>query len=1722
MALPGLFPIYPNPIPMLYQVSLSLPPLPTSEISKAIGITASAGFLVPNIDFLKSFAQGNLGIADKMTKETLYRNFNHPIAQGNEKVIKSYASNNGIDIPDFAKYKVDGKIKFPKEDVTVPDMGDIGLKAFEKTIMTSIFETQKPYLEVAKLVIGNVAKIEDIIARVMPLLGVPLTTKSLKPVGNNGVPNGRPKAIGYQNGADLKKALSKLKTLSNDGSKVKIDKNGNAKRDVTPTGDSSVSGSTGDSSINTSDSNWEVISTVYSTGKYIPGVKYQYTYIDLPVKKTKADENEDLNLGDDDPYNKYKPERIILGIFRADGTPLNPNEKLTTIGLNGNNIVYNNTPFSRADWILRSPKWNLPPYLSDTRSAIYAWPAFGTPIYKWVKNLVFTENSKTSPGDGWEIKKYKEGDTNILTNEPAFKDDPIIVGFETNQVNEYKSYFTDTVRYKMNQVEDLEQSEKDKSTNDIINQLNISSHLQNVFLYGQSKSSVYKPVNNKPAFPDKLKIAFKPFQIYSANAEKDEKLAAYNKAYGQQPGFIWIDPESDYETKVIRVDPTTKIAFEDAKGAPQVSSTIKSFVKNKARFSISTGEIFNLEMKKNNQQVQSFNDINEYVLENWNYNSDIGLAPESRVQNNNRYNISIWSKIPVRKYKDIGGTLIIKKELTGSNISDFNGSSNLPSNLLIHELVNSGTSFYYKKYKWLVDIKKVKIIQLLNNNNSNLLNDMYNRFEKNPNDTQNFTVKVGDIINYNNLGVISVGSGLFFGTPLQGLRLLSVDKITNRSTSRLKTLLEYDSEGFSKKINLKFTLPSIGTFSLKNYDWTYSIKDMIAKINDTFPIVELDPFSITFDIDLINYAFRSIIIKKLIDYDFSYSFTLKDFFKSKSYIPIENGIHFLNDDPISKTRIYLENDEIKKWYYIYDRTLGNPNNSLNDSLPTFGKDKKIIIDYNSDPEKNAVNEGDINIISSSSDIPLYQIKAENTDFPYGKVIDPSKITNEQLSKDELFSKGKYGNGDSENPQEIEVIQRYMLTDTDTESYYIIEGILTDKNTQTDVVPKNNGAGSSAPGGGYYRMPHALGATKVFLSLVVDIVSKLIPQILKLISLFKNPGSFIIEIIKEKLGDGFSIFSKEAFKTFEKAKSIKDDKVSEAKSTANGKVDSATSTATDKVGGDTSKGNSKVDGATSATNDKVGDLNNKANGASEKTSDKVNKLKDTFKNSPLSNHVFVDKKGNYKFLLDGLAMLPFAIFGVNLPFGAELNFDKIPSSPIKLIMDAKLSKVKNMQDFLMPKIKDFKGPGSTGVAPTTAGKLAPGLNISDIKTMDSPIYKSNSKIKNDTDAVDIKYSTGEFINGVNYNYIYIDQDVNKTLTDANEILNTPNESVDLEKAKKTTEDLNDALKKDPTNTALKDALNKLKAKLGSLADNTQPLIKMLLGMVTIPIKIIGGIIEWLMKFFKGLTNPLTLPAKIVELLSFSWIMDIMSPIGLMKLIGIKFKPEKLAEWCALTKVPNAKVPSVPNVPTPNVPNIPNPKVPQVPGVETPKLPGVPQVPDFDLKALQYYKDASPKGKFLVPDDHDIADLNEFFSAPFIPKLPTYTARQFRENCTRPLKLVLPTLCFFEKIINGIIDFIWSTLGIEALIPPPHIKLCSKSVDPDINDAIKLANDMNKTNSEPVKTGGTFSNGNNGSVPTDADFLYDITLDNGEVIKGLNYEQMQKYVKDHENVGYDFKF
>ena len=1454
MPLPGLFPIYPDPILLKYQVSLGLPMPPdvTSEISKSIGVTASYPLLIPNIDFLKSFVKGDLGIADKMTKEAVFKNLNNPIAQKDPKVIKSFAKSVNFDLPDVEKYKKDGKIKIPKEDVSLPPMEGIGFKGFEKTLLTSIFETQKPYMEVAKLVIGNIAKIEDIIARVMPLLGIPLTTKSLKPIGNAGNAD-RPKAVGYQSGKELKDSLAKLQAISKKGTTVKIDKDGKATREKNPLNKpgltASVSGPGPNSTGTASNDNWEVISTVYSTGTFKPEIDYVYQYIDLPPEFVEPEENVELNLGDDDPYTPYKPKNIILGIFRKDGTPLNPNQPLKSINVSGNgNIIREDSIYKSADWILQSPKWKFP-------GNTYQWPSFGTPTYAWERySGASTQNSKTQPSHGentppWELKKYKENEKNILNKEDAIVGDPVIVSFDTLEVSEYQSYFTDTVRFKMSQ-SDLDQADKDQYSAEILGKLNIPAHLENVFLYGQAKSSVYKDFYGQPAYPSAMKISFKPFQIYSAEAAADPKLKAYsiaNRIAGlnggnDTTGLVWIDPESDYDTKIIRVDPTTKIGYKEAQDASEVKSSIKSFIKNKATFNISNGELFDIDITKNSEDTIYIKDISSYILENWNYyKEDLLSEIEPVIQNTNTYNIKIASKIPNKYYVDK------TTDLFPSTATDSAGAT--------------------------------------------------------------FSVEV------------------------------------------------------SKDSNI----------------WYY--KEFSVDSNNT-----------------------------------------------RTYKTVADGIKILGD----KSKADIVNGVIKSWIFHekeYDST----------SLPAFGKDRTFSVDYDSNANTTS---GYLKVLESDADISLYKINVTTSEFPYGKMIDPSNVTNEPLKKAELFSNGKYGHGDATNPQEIHVIQRYMLTDLDTESYYIIEGVLTEQNTgfNTPDGAGGGGAGGGNDGSGYYKLPDAVGAIKVFISMLVDVFSKLIPAITKLLKLFKDPSSFVVDIITEKIGESFSIFSKESIKSFETG----------------------------------------------------GELKNKLK--DKKPSEKSAGVNVAFKDSTLKNHVFVDKKGDYKFLLDGIAMLPFELFGAKIPFGMELNFDKIPESPLKLIKgDIPLkSEVKNMQSFLKPSLKDFKGPGSDG--------LTSPLNISDLKNSQDSIYKTvpgDGKINpNDLNLseVDIKYSTGTYINGVDYNYIYINQETDDLLKETDDLINKDSAMVDPLEANKVLDKLNDALKKDPLNDALKDRAKNLKLKVRGLDDNSQPLLKMLLGFVTLPIKIIAGIIDWIMTFFKSLSNPMTLAPKMVEFLSFSWIMKFFTPKGILELAGVKLEPAKIAEWVALVNVP------------------------------MPDLGKVPEIPNgYTLPTDVNYKDAAPKGKFLIPDDYEIADLNQFLSMPFMPKLPTYTARQLRENPSRPFKLFFPVLCLFEKIVNGIIDFIWSTLGLEALLKAPHIKLCQDSKDPGQADADALAKELGKEGFDPTNTQGLNGSILNGTdVPKDSGFVYDITLDDGTVVKGLNYDELQKYIKENEELGYNFKY
>ena len=1490
----GFWPLYSN-FTSNAQVTLALPGKP-SAISKSVGGNSPALLLVPNIDFLTSFIEGNIGIADSMSKAALLKNINGPIASNNEMVARHFSKVNKLGFEDKLDTFKDskGKIKIPKSEINLsPENDSLGFKAMEKTILQSIFETQKPYMEIAKMVVDTLVSVEDIIARIMPLLSLsPLTFKSDKPIGNGGS-GSRPKAIGYKGGQEIKEALAALDRITKVGGKVDVNNNGTSSKNNTGNNNSSDEGSS-DLSISQNEKlqslgkDYKIIDVKYSTGLYDPNVDYLYTYIDLPADQNINDIKPSVDEDDEDPYDKYKPKRIILGIFNSKGVPLDPNSKLKTIGSSGEV----ETNFKKADWILRSPKWV---FTKSTSPNSIVWPSFGEPIYTWERFAgVDKVNSKTqpeskNPGPEYKLKRYKKGDKNKLNGQDAIEGDPVIFGFDQNEVDTYNSYFSEYTKVNMNLSKDLTDLEKKESVDMIMSQLNVLSHLENVNNYGQNKNSFYKDF----VVPETMKVSFIPMQITIPEAKNDPKLAGLD-------GKIWIDPESDYETKIIQVKPVTKIEYSGAKGEPSVKVNIKSFIKNKLVLKFSNDEKFNIDIEKNGSLLESLTDVSQYILDNWNYDSNT-----KKISNDN-IGISIWSENP-------GGNL-------------------------------------------------------------------------------------GEIIKQNN------------------------KIIMGRNSS-------YNKHG------------------------DYEI--IITHQNGIYNYTENE---------YINYEIRP-----------------------KSFT---NGLKILGDG----TLVEVENKVIKKWYFLYKKDY-NSNN-----LPKIGKELIVTFDLKK-LGKQLINNSPItsyyvpNSTEVSNDIPLYQIKVVNDSFPYGKVIDPSKILNEHLTKDELFSNGKYGVGSTEEPQDLDTIYRYALTDLDEETYYIIEGIKKEDNVQID---SNGGdrdgsskSGNTAAndGGGAYRLPDAIGAITVFIKMLVKIFSKLIPSIVKLLKLFKNPMEFVTDIIMEKLGESFSIFSPEAFKKFENAKDLIKKKDQFLKQTPN----------------------------------------------SPKMGDYVNMMKNHFKGSKLENHILVDSLGNFKdasgkipktppkdsignfkFVADGVGFIPFSIFGKDLSFGMELKMSNIITKewgnpvPMRLVFD----KEKNSKD---PNNLKVSGPDKDSGNNSDAKD--------DVKNKVDTNSNNNSKLPQGSDGskdpnkryvtISTWYSTGEFIKGVDYKYVYINQENEELLSEVDKLSNSidPN---DLQNAKRK---LEDAISKNPNDEGLKSKLDELKKKIFDLNSNTQPLLKMILGIVTLPIKVIAGIIEWIMDFFKSLTNPMALPGKIIEFLSFKWIMDFFSPKGLLKLAGIEFDNSLLPQWITQANMVKSKM-KKPNIKSDlesgvneNIKLSPN----DAKAKASEKIPNIPKdVPNH-------------KGPYALPDDFELADLSKFINISFLSQLPTYTVRDIREQPKLPLKLKMPIFCFIEKLINGFIDFVWSTLGIECIIPPPHIKLCNgtEPENMDIAELIKILNGeipgSDSTSNDSYKTDVISTKPEYvDQTPPLEKYVYEVKLSNGEVIKLTDKESLDQFISDNKDIGFDFQF
>lgn len=1631
MALPPIFPLYPDSLSGPYNVSLALPG-PISQISKAIGLTSSAIMLFPNAEFIQKLIDGDLGIADAILKGMMSENFASPNLATDELAFRKFAELNKIDLAgeDINKYKKDGRFVMPKEKITVsPEWDKIGLKAIEKTTLQSIFETQKPYLEIAKLVIENIAKIEDIIARVMPLISVsPLTCKSKKPNLNAGKGN-FPKALGFDNGSSLVNELSKLETIltANIETKKKLDievvnsffsqdstgsKASAAQRDLLSKwsiliyaleiGDISMrafsdiissnngvesqykpiiqqilsdtskkfsfiniynlnqrispvivtfddardiirpavgkwkfknnldipnrdfiriyqelstqfykekvplsmipdelTGNTGNSAPPAEDGKWEIISTIYSTGTFDPNIEYQYFYKDLPSDEVKTNSKKsELNLNaEKDPYHKYKPKKLILGIYNSKGEPLNPTQFVNTIGLSGTNIIDVPTPFKKADWVLRSPKWYLP-------TGVYQWPSYGSPTFVWEKGIQKRE-SKTNPNadsdPAWKIKRYEEGDEDIISKTDAIPGNPVIVSFDLNEQVEYVDIFTDYVKFGFHKT-DIKKSEKESLTKELVGKLDIPAHLQNVFNYGQIKSSFYKRIGGNDPVPTLLKRSFKPYKIFSTKASVDSEIRDFALSNGEQPGFIWIEPEADYDMKLIRIDPTTNINYLEAQGEPEVTTQIKSFVKNRIKLKFSNNIAFSLSVKKNDETPEVLNNITEYVLENWNYSN-------GSVNNENQFTWTAWSSVAPQEY--INETGIVKK--SSSDINSF------------QELIKEGDNYYYRKFKFKVDLTDVIVQAFIAWLNPSLLFYIWAIYIDNPNASYTFTTKVSGVdISY---------------------------------TIELKNIFPYKEYEY-------YTPGDINLFSDTGFD------DSIGDESKTKP-VRIDA-----------------------------------------------------------------NGKITRWYYIKNRTFSGPQEKqsgtqtldLNETnyLPTFGVERNFTIDYGT---KTTKDNKEHNITLIDSDFTLYKINVASNN-PYGSIIDPSKITNEQLTRPEVFSTGKYGHGAPDEPQEIEILKRYRLTDLDSESYYIVEGILRNPppGDPLDDVPQTS---ASVDDNSYYRLPDALGAIKVFISVLVDIFSKLVPQINKLISLFKNPAQFIVDIIGEKAGENILFLNKDSLQTYKDGFS----KLRDLKKIPNKPLPPEQIML---------QGKYKYTTGVQLNGERI---------------EAIKELKKLFKNSNLSNYVFVDDEGKLTSILDGIALIPFGIFGINLPFGIKLDSNAITEgkSPISLIFpkDFKLKDIKDLTSALnlkkyddrQPNIKDFTQPDP---------------NLSDEFIV---------KFQDGSQRILPENSLDEFIldNKTKYNFIYVEEDVQQTAEQVDKLIESGSED-DLKLA---LDKLDKALKSKPKDELLRDKFERIKSLLDKLEISQQPILKLLLGLVTLPVKIIGGVIEWLLNFFKSLANPTTLPQKMIELLSFQWIMKFFTPKGLLELAGIRFKPEKKIEWA--TQV-------------------------MIPGKGTGVLPRSLKLPE-DIINLGFNKNKIKSDNFLSGDDDKIIDLSLFLNVIFNVKYPTYSPLQFRQNLKLPGPLLSGFLCLIEKIINAIIDFVWSTLGIEAIIPAPHVKLCDKDKNQPEN-ASKLVNGQNNADLE--------------------EFYYEVKLEDGEVLNFLNREELDKFISDNIDLNYDFNF
>ena len=134
---------------------------------------------------------------------------------------------------------------------------------------------------------------------------------------------------------------------------------------------------------------------------------------------------------------------------------------------------------------------------------------------------------------------------------------------------------------------------------------------------------------------------------------------------------------------------------------------------------------------------------------------------------------------------------------------------------------------------------------------------------------------------------------------------------------------------------------------------------------------------------------------------------------------------------------------------------------------------------------------------------------------------------------------------------------------------------------------------------------------------------------------------------------------------------------------------------------------------------------------------------------------------------------------------------------------------------------------------------------------------------------------------------------------------------------------------------------------------------------------------------------------------------------------------------------------------------------------------------------------------------------------MPNLPEYSSLDIKLNEKMTDVFGDSILCLIEKFINAFIDFIWALMGIEVIIPPPHIKLCKK----------KSPNETNKLNDGDTSGDGTTEVDSTNPYSEKSGknaFVYEVTFTDGRKEVFRDYESLQKFIEENKDTSFDLQF